>query len=297
MAQHRTDAFMATAGMFDGVHAGHRHALEALGSKAAAEGLRPLVFTFTQHPLTVTAPDRAPRLLTTLPQREALIKSVLPDAKVVALDPSSGLLSLTSREFLKKIKNEYGVEAFAMGFNNHIGRDRASASQLQDADVPVAGLPEFPDCRHCSSSIRQAIAECRFSDAERSLGHPWEYIGKVEHGKQLGRSIGFPTANVAAVEPWQLLPPTGVYAVDVALPDGSRRRGMANIGYRPTVDASGAPLSFEIHILDVSPDLYDKNIGVRFLGRIRDEKRFGSLEELQRQLQADAQAARRFDHE
>lgn len=289
-----TDTFLATAGMFDGVHRGHRYALQALGREAEARGMRPVVFTFTQHPLSVTAPERAPRLLTTCSQRVQLIRSVLPEAEVVALNPADGILGLTSREFLESIKGKYKVGAFAMGFNNHIGRDRATAALLADAPLPIVLFEELPDRGISSSAIRKAIDESRFADAEHALGHIWQYCGTVVRGKQLGRTIGFPTANIEALEPMQLLPPLGVYAVDVSTADGATQRGMANIGRRPTVDGSDAPISFEVHLFDANPDLYGQTLSVRFLSRLRDEKRFDSLEALRRQLAADAEAARTF---
>ncbi len=286
---------MATAGMFDGVHLGHRHALEAFADEARRHALTPLVFTFSQHPLDIIAPSRAPLLLSTAAQRKALLESVLPGARVEILNPADGLLKLDSAAFLSHIADTYGARAFAMGFNNHIGSDRATASELGTAPIPVTALPPLPGMQINSSAIRREIAACRFAEAEQALGHTWQFCGNVVSGKQLGRTIGYPTANISAAEPRLLTPPPGVYAVDITLPDGSTHRAMANLGFRPTVDAQGAPMSFEVHILDFSGDLYGADVSVRFLGRLRSEMKFDSLDELRLQLNADAAAARNYN--
>lgn len=285
--------YMATTGMFDGVHRGHIFALRQLESEAERRGLKPAVFTFSAHPLSLIAPEKAPRLLSTPSERAALIRAVLPAADVVVLDLAPELLALTAREFLDMLHRDYGVDAFAMGFNNHIGSDRATAADLADAPIPVLPLAEAPaDTQLCSTAARNAIAHGSIDEANRILGRRWCFRGRVVHGKQLGRKLGFPTANIEPVDSSVIVPPAGVYAVDVTLPSGAVERGMANIGVRPTVDAEGAPVSFEVHILNFYGNLYGEIIEVEFLCLLRREKHFRSLDELAAQLALDAQLAK-----
>lgn len=287
--------YMATTGMFDGVHRGHIFALRQLESEAARRGLTPAVFTFSAHPLSLIAPSKAPRLLSAASERADLIRDLIPAAEVVILELDPALLALTAREFLDMLHRDYGVDAFAMGFNNHIGSDRASAADLADAPVPVLALAEAPaETQLCSTAARNAIARGSIDEANNILGRRWRFRGRVVHGKQLGRKIGFPTANIEPVDSSVIIPPSGVYAVDVTLPAGTVARGMANIGVRPTVDAAGAPVSFEVHILDFSGNLYGEVIEVSFLRLLRNEKHFSSIEELREQLAGDAELAKKI---
>ena len=287
--------YVATVGMFDGVHRGHVFLLRKLAEVARERGLEPMVFTFAGHPMCQLAPCQAPKTLTTAAQRADMIRQATGINRVEILDPKPELLSLTGNQFLHHIHDTYAVDAFLMGFNNHIGSDRADASALASACMPVIVMPELPaEYKVNSSTIRQALAEGRIEDATDILGHRWHYRGHVVHGRQLGRTIGFPTANIEPLEACQLLPKPGVYAVDVTLPEGRTLRGMANIGHRPTVDCADAPMSFEVNIFDCDADLYGTVLDVAFLGRLRDERPFSSVEALRLQLVADREAARRI---
>lgn len=283
----------ATAGMFDGVHRGHQFMLGRFADEARHRGLEPVVFTFARHPLSVIAPDRTPALLSAPGQRADLIRELTGIRRVEIIEPTPELMRATARKFLDDLRRRYGVETFAMGFNNHIGSDRATAQALASgAPADIIALPPLPSDQPVNSSaIRSAIAAGDISAAEAMLGHRWTYRGTVVPGKQLGRTIGFPTANIEGAVAGLLLPPGGVYAVDVTLGDGSRYRGMANIGSRPTVDAEGAPTSFEVNIFGYSGDLYGRTVDIDFLARLRDERRFPSLDSLRRQLEADRDAA------
>lgn len=288
---------MATVGMFDGVHLGHRFLLDRLVEESCLRGLEPMVFTFSAHPLDLIAPDSSPRLLTTAGQRVRLIGSHPGIGCVEVLSPDSEFLALSGRRFLDSIRHTHGVDAFMMGFNNRIGCDRAGAADLSMPDFPVVEAPAMPSdisAPVSSTLIRRAIDAGDFDSAHRALGRVWHYRGRVVQGKQLGRTIGFPTANIEPVEPRQLMPADGVYAVDVCLPDGSVRRGMANIGHRPTVDSPSAPRSFEVNIFDFEGDLYGSVVDVAFCGLIRRERAFASIEDLRHQLCLDREAARRM---
>ena len=142
-----------------------------------------------------------------------------------------------------------------------------------------------------SSAIRNALIHGKVEEAAALLGRPFEITGTVVHGKQLGRHIGFPTANIDLIQPDLIVPADGAYAVDVRLADGTTHRAMANIGHRPTVDTPDSPLSIEIHIIDFSGNLYGTAIDVSFLKRLRPEQRFNSIESLKAQLEIDRQHA------
>lgn len=282
--------YMGAVGTFDGVHRGHAYALRMVAEQAQAHGLRPCIFTFAGHPLASIDADRAPKTLTTAAQKERLIKAIIPDAEIVYLEPE--IFNLTAAGFLKKIHTEYSVDAFAMGYDNHIGRDRRSATDIgADTPVKIVLLDKYADADVSSSAIRRALATGNIKHANELLGHCYTVSGTVVHGHEIGREIGFPTANIST-DSVTLLPADGVYAVDVIIADGSRRRGMANIGRRPTV--GGHDRTFEVNIFDLEADLYGTTISIEFLGRLRDEQRFDNLAALQRQLAADRVAAEAY---
>lgn len=285
--------YVATAGMFDGVHRGHQFLLRQLAAEAHRRSLQPLVFTFSRHPLEIIAPQRAPKLLTTPGQRIDLIRELSGIEHVELLDSTPEFLRTTGRAFLEGLHRDHHVDAFAMGFNNHIGSDGATAATLDnDAPVDIIALPEMESDEPINSTaVRSALTSGDINAAERILGHRWQYRGKVVGGKRLGRTIGFPTANIEGERSGLILPPNGVYAVDITLPDGLTRRGMANIGCRPTVDAPDSPATLEVNIFGFDSNIYGAAADITFLRRLRDEKPFANLEELRRQLEADRSAA------
>lgn len=282
--------YLATVGTFDGVHRGHLHLLAQLRQKAAERGLTPLVFALSPHPLAILRPGTEPALLSLPEARATMIHTLghVPHVRLLSLSVAD--CALSGADFLARLKEKYGVEAFLMGFNNHIGSDRATAQDLADAPVPVLEAGPLPESAASSSAIRSALQSGDIERATALLGHSYVYTGHVVHGKQLGRTIGFPTANIAPVDPLQLMPAPGVYAVDILI-GTTLRRGMANIGVRPTVDATGAPISFEVNIFDFDADLYGHTLDIAFISRLRDERRFDSTEALASQLAADRAAA------
>lgn len=291
----------ATIGMFDGVHRGHRRLIDCLKSEAVARGMEAAVFTFDRHPLSVIAPGKAPASLMTVADKVAAIRQTGVET-VEVLEFDEALRALTALEFLELLRDRFGVRALMMGFNHRFGSDRLSdladyeavgrrlgveivrADELRDADA--AGTIS-------SSAIRRALSAGDVADANRMLGYNYRLRGNVVSGKQLGRTIGFPTANISISGCGLLIPGKGVYAVDVTVGDSDERhRGMLNIGHRPTVDTSSAPaLSVEVHIIDWTGDLYGKEIAVEFIGRIRDEMRFSDLDALKRRLSQDRNCA------
>lgn len=301
---------IAAVGTFDGCHRGHQAIFSALVDEGRSRGLRPLVFSFSRHPLALLAPSRMPSALTDTTLRHEQILACPGVADVVFLDFTADDFRASARAFAERLRCDYGVEALVMGFNNTIGSDRADAAAIASAGimpvaatvppVMVAGAPA------ASSRVREAVAEGRLDLAADILGRPFTVRGHVVHGAAIGVTIGFPTANILPLDPTQLLPPPGVYAVDVTLPaapcpgarDSSRpysgaviRRGMANIGLRPTL-ADGRGLVLEVHIIDFDGDLYGRTIDIAFLRRLRDERPFPSLAALRHQLTLDLSSAR-----
>ena len=283
--------------MFDGVHRGHRALLDRLRREASVRGASPVVFTFDRHPLAHIAPERAPGALMTVSDKVDALKSAgIEDIEVLHFDEK--LRSLTARQFLTMLHDDFGITALLMGFNHRFGSDRLDDLKQyeaigQEIGIEIVRADELRDPAElsraiCSSSIREAIAEGDVTAAAKMLGRPFALRGKVVHGRQLGRTIGFPTANIEPSESALLVPRRGVYAVDVVLPGGERRRGMLNIGVRPTVDNSARPApSVEVYIIDWHGDLYDKEIELEFIQRLRDERRFSDLDALRRQLALD----------
>ncbi len=266
----------AIVGVFDGVHRGHRHLLEQLRTLAAERGMEPVVVTFDRHPLSVVSPDRVPPAICSLEERLQRL-----GVEAITLPFTAELRQLTAREFLRLLRN-HGITLLLMGFNNRIGSDRLSGADLRSngEGVEVLTASAHPQEGVCSSAVRQAVSQGDMEAAAQLLGSPFSYEATVEHGKQLGRTIGFPTANLQVL-PDRLIPPPGVYAgraLDLPC--------VVNIGHRPTVDSDGH-ITIEAHIIGYEGDLYDRPLRVEFLRRLRGEKKFASLDQLKQQIQED----------
>lgn len=247
---------IAAVGVFDGVHRGHRALLEALRLEAQLRGLSPLAITFDRHPLEVIAPERAPLMLSSASERVDLLKECgLTNVALMNFDPA--VRCLTAKEFMARIRDQFGVQTLYMGFNHSFGSDRLSdidsyrqtASSL-GMDIVRGSEALLPDGGKVSSSlIREQLQNGDVRAAAQALGRDYNVSGIVVDGKKLGRQIGFPTANLQPLSERKLLPAEGVYACWCTLADGSRQRAMVNIGRRPTVDPHGAP-SVEAHLID-----------------------------------------------
>ncbi len=285
--------YLATVGMFDGYHRGHQWLVGQLREKAAEENLKPLVITFDSHPLSIIRPGAAPKLITSTADKLRMLGEACEgNVRLLPFDEATAKLDATS--FLRKISADYGVSAFAMGFNNHIGSDRCDSRQAAALGImPVFTFEHFPIGEVSSSKVRKTLSNGNVNLAARLLGRLYTLRGTVVGGKKLGRTIGFPTANIQPYDKNLLIPANGVYAVDVRIDGkGSIRRGMLNIGTRPTVDHdSGAERSIEVHILDFEGEIYGREIELSFIGRLRSEKSFENLEALAAQLAKDRKAA------
>lgn len=282
---------VATIGMFDGVHLGHRSVVSLVVGQAAERGWASAVITFARHPQTVLHPDSPVPLLMSVDRRISALAETGVDYTVL-LDFDRQLASLGAAEFLQQIYNKYSVRRLIVGYDHRFGHNRSDTfddyvDYGRRIGIDVVRAPEFVGAgAHISSSaIRRLIAEGDVVDAERLLGSRYSLSGTVVEGNRLGRTIGFPTANIQPAEPHQLIPAAGVYAVVVRLGD-TAYRGMLNIGTRPTVDRSGRT-TIEVNIFDFADDIYGKTLTVEFVQRVRAERRLSSVDSLQRQLADD----------
>ena len=291
---------IATIGMFDGVHCGHALLLDELCRRAAAASLTPAVLTFSDHPLRQIAPDKCPPLLTDISTKEALLRSLLPsEAEVYALDFDAKMRTMSAADFIAMLRDDYGVRAIVRGHDHTFGHDRPSADTLvhiaaaagvQMSTAPVL-LDEVTGQAVCSSAIRRSIVcDGDMEAAARMLGRAYTLVGTVGAGRRIGRTIGFPTANIE-VDSRMAVPRCGVYAalVDVA---GGRYGAMLNVGTAPTVDAANPEVRLEAHIFDFDADVYGATLTVEPYRYLRAERRFADISALSAQLHEDAAAAK-----
>lgn len=286
--------------MYDGVHRGHRYLIDFLRIEAARRQLTPAVVTFRNHPMSVVRPEAAPQSLTSTADRMHLLAEAGAD-DVILLDFNDRMRRMSARRFLSMLKKRFGIDALVVGFNNRFGRDRVDGIDQYRAigekiGMDIIGAPEYRDDAPISSSaIRSYLYEGDIARANAALGYNYRFSGVVKEGKQIGRTIGFPTANITPAWPGILIPAPGAYAVIVTVPDGTRHGGMLNIGYRPTVDHAAHPQqTIEVNIFDFDGELYDATIEIEFVARLRAEKKFASLDKLKSQLATDARKARRL---
>ena len=295
---------VVTCGTFDGVHRGHQAVLAEIVKRAKARGLESLLVTFEPHPLEVVNPPAAPKLLT-LPdeKREALARTGVDRIEVLPFTPE--LSRLEPEQFVRDVlRVRFGMQELVLGYDHGFGRGRAGdvevvrrlgaedgfAVQVVDA-VREDGQPIS------STLIRAAVAHGELDLARRWLGRRYSVRGIVERGAGRGRTIGVPTANLAAPDPRKLLPPDGVYAVRVELLGmgeggmGKRYGGMMNQGPRPTFGVAARGL--EIHLFDFAGELHGETLTVEWVRRLREVRTFPSREALVAQIEQDRAAARR----
>ena len=281
-------AVVLATGFFDGVHTGHRLVIRELVRSANERGTESMVVTFWPHPRNVLQDDaRNLRLLTSLDEKKLHLSALGVDW-VEVLTFSREFSQHTTAEYLRDIvRGRFGASALVLGYDNRIGSDmlptRETAEIARRMGMEVIHVPQGLDVS--STRIRAALMEGRIEDANAMLGYGYSLHGVVVAGNRLGRTIGFPTANMQLYEPLKLIPSDGVYAVDVETV-GRRFRGMCNIGVRPTV-SSGEHRTVETHILGFDEDIYGLDIRITFLRKIRDERPFPSLEALRTQLEYD----------
>jgi riboflavin kinase/FMN adenylyltransferase len=297
-------------GSFDGVHLGHQALIRSVREAKERHGLRNCgLFTFRRHPSLVLGGRDRPFLLTTWPEKLALLNDAGLDV-VVAASFSSALAQLDYRRFVREfLVDDLGMRHFVAGYDVHLGAGREGNAQTLAALGDELGYtlevvdPTTVGGRTVSSSaIRTALEAGEVAEAALQLGRPYALWGRVTPGDGRGRKIGFPTANVEPLDDHKLLPAPGVYAVRVQLPDDilssdhARRRihgGMLNFGRVPTFHTDGLVVPrIEVHVFDFVGDLRGCTVKVEWLARLRDERRFGGVEELISQLRRDEACAR-----
>ena len=281
-----------TIGTFDGVHRGHRLVLETLKREARKRGLQPVAISFDRHPLELVAPERAPGNLTSTRRKEELLRRE--GVETLILPFNEKLRGMRAYEWLDHIHRKYGVKLLIAGYDNTFGSDGIDLSiadykAMGDAigiEVMAAPVEEGVS----SSAVRKAVKSGDIKKAISLLGHRPELEGRVAPGFKVGHEIGFPTANLQ-VSARAVMPAPGVYAALAFIEDAAEGLpAMVNIGYRPTFKGTAKEsrhLTVEAHIIGSDMELYGKNVRLEWVGRLRDERKFGSVEELIAQLQRD----------
>ncbi len=278
--------------------------LEQLCREAHERGMLPLVITFRQHPSKVLSADYTPLLLNTYAERITRLQEVLQslpfgvDAKVEVLDFSE-VYRLTAQAFMTYLRECYGVQTILMGYDHRFGSDCFSDRQDyidagKQAGVEILALPQYrPQVsfaedglpQHVSSTdIRILLQAGRIEEANELLGYPYTLQGVVVHGKGIGHQLGFPTANLSLADPFKLLPLAGVYRGQAKV-DDEQYPALINIGTNPTV--GNTQKTVEVHIPWFDKDIYTKGIAVLLTARLREERKFASLEALRTQIQHD----------
>ncbi len=290
------DGSVVTVGTFDGVHLGHRAVLDEITRRAALSGRRSVLVTFEPHPLEVVNPAAAPSRLTTAEERLAVLATSALD-QVVVLRFDRAMAALSPTQFLDEVlRPTCDLRELVIGHDHGFGRGRqGDVTTLQELGrergipVDVVDQVALPGGVAVSSSvIRRAIAGGDLEAAAKMLGRPYAVDGVVERGEQRGRTIGYPTINLAA-PPRKLLPPDGVYAVVVDTPAG-RFGGMMNQGHRPTF--SDGRRALEVHLFEFEGNLYDRRVTIQWVAALRDIRRFDDAAHLQAQLEEDQHRAR-----
>lgn len=283
---------VVATGFFDGVHLGHREVIRQLVSAANNRGTQSVVVTFWPHPRKVLQDEAQDlRLLNSLSEKTALLKNAGVD-NVEVIEFTKEFSALTAERYLEEyVRGKFGADTIILGYDNRMGSDASSVEGVAQIASRLGLNVIKADCFNSggvavsSTKIRQFLEEGRVDDASKMLSYDYMLDGVVVRGNQLGRTIGFPTANMQLYEPLKLVPANGVYQVNVLIGDRDYK-GMCNIGIRPTVCDKGKAV-IETHIIDFEEEIYGMDIRVSFLKKIRDEIKFPSLDALKIQLEKD----------
>ena len=286
-----------TIGTFDGVHLGHQKIVERVVTTARQEGLLATVFTFFPHPRMVVQHDKGLKLIHTLEEKKQLLQQLGVDLLVV--QPfNEAFAQLTAEEFVSTILVEHlNVKKVIIGYDHRFGRNRTANiddmrlfGEKYGFAVEEISVQEVDEVSVSSTKIREALNKGDVTTAEHYLGTPYSLTGRVVHGLKLGRTLGYPTANIQVTEEYKLIPKDGVYAVYSYI-DGRKVYGMMSIGKNPTIEGKGA--SIEVYFFDFNGDLYDQKLTIEFVQYLREEQKFATIDLLKKQLQDDETAARK----
>jgi riboflavin kinase/FMN adenylyltransferase len=287
---------VSTIGTFDGVHAGHQRIIARLTEVAAAEKGESVVLTFFPHPRMVLQPDDDNlKLLTTMSERIELLKKL--GVNHLIIQPFDKEFSRQPAvEFVRDILvTKIGTKTLVIGYDHHFGRNREGSFKDLEEMSSIFGyrLEEIPkqvinEVAVSSTKIRNSLLTGDVKTANSLLGYDFTLSGKVVDGDKIGRTLGFPTANLAIAEQYKLIPGSGIYAVNIKV-DGNTFKGMMYIGNRPVVHGKG--LSIEVNIFDFNENIYNHDVTVYFRGRVRDDIHFSNLDDLRKKMKEDKAVA------
>ena len=286
-----------TIGTFDGVHLGHQKIVERVVTTARQEGLLATVFTFFPHPRMVVQHDKGLKLIHTLEEKKQLLQQLGVDLLVV--QPfNEAFAQFTAEEFVSTILvQRFNVKKVIIGYDHRFGRNRTANiddmrlfGKKYGFAVEEISVQEVDEVSVSSTKIREALNKGDVTTAEHYLGTPYSLTGTVVHGLKLGRTLGYPTANIQVAENYKLIPKDGVYAVYSYI-GGRKVYGMMSIGKNPTIEGKGA--SIEVYFFDFNGDLYDQKLTIEFVQYLREEQKFATIDLLKKQLQDDETAARK----
>ncbi|MDQ6624085.1 MAG: bifunctional riboflavin kinase/FAD synthetase [Verrucomicrobiota bacterium] len=286
----------AAIGVFDGVHLGHQAVISTSARHARETGGTPVVITFDPHPMKVLRPADAPHLLTATQHKIALIRDLgVEHLLVIHFDRE--FASTPPETFVRQLLEQARpLREICVGHEWSFGKNRAGNLELlkklgAEHDFDVVGIKpvEMNGTVVSSTAIRAAVEEGNFARAAEMLGREYTILGTVKRGAQLGRELGFPTANLSAHS--EQFPPNGVYVAEAWL-EGARYRGVANLGYRPTIESAKPERLLELHLFDLDREIYGEDVEVRFVRYLRPEEKFKNLDELKAQIARDVAAAR-----
>jgi len=291
----RSPVFLAI-GVFDGVHRGHQAVISTSADHAGAANGTPVVVTFDPHPEKVLRPEAAPHLLSATQHKIALIRALgVEHLLVITFDKQ--FAATEPEDFVQKlVAHSKPLREICVGHEWSFGKNRRGNLDLlkrlgANSNFDVVGIPpvKINGAVVSSTAIRQAIEKGDMTKAAEMLGREYTILGTVTRGDNLGKKIGFPTANLSAHS--EQFPPNGVYVAEARI-DGELHRGVINLGIRPTVSAGKSERVLEIHLFDFNRDIYDRDVEVRFLKFLRPEKKFENLDALVQQIRRDVEQAR-----
>ncbi|MCE4567055.1 bifunctional riboflavin kinase/FAD synthetase [Maribellus sp. CM-23] len=289
---------VVTIGTFDGLHKGHQLILDKVKELASEINGETVVFTFYPHPRVITSPNESNlRLLTTKEEKTKLFEKYGIDHLII-YPFSKEFAAMEYSDFVSKILvKQIGTKCLVVGYDHKFGKDRQGSfdylercAEKYDFKVERMDALAVDHDNISSTKIRAALQEGDIRKANHYFGHEFTLHGTVVSGKQLGRKLGFPTANIEASDKYKIIPGYGVYAVMVEI-GGRQHKGMLNIGTRPTFNKNADNRSIEVNIFDFSEDIYGQKITLNFIDKIRDEQKFSGVDALVQQLQKDQQAA------
>lgn len=289
---------IVTLGTFDGMHVGHQAILNKLKLQKEFYGYETLVLTFFPHPRMVLKTDHKISLLNTIDERIKQIDQFGIDHLVVQ-EFTQEFANLSAEEFVKNVLvDQFNIGKIVIGYDHRFGKNRSADihdliefGKKYHFDVEQISAKELDDVSVSSTKIRNALNQGDVGLAKTYLGYPYMVSGKVVSGKQLGRTIGYPTANIQVAEDYKLIPTIGVYVVSVTV-KGTDYYGMLSVGTNPTV--GGTEKTIEVYIFDFNDTIYNEEITVRFLTKIRDEEKFASIDLLIEALKNDEVFSRNF---